>query len=120
MWIYDAQTLAFLGVNDAAVEHYGYSVEEFLAMQILDIRPRSDVPKFLDYVDRMRTQTHSYSGEWQHCKRDGTVIDVEITSRAIDWSGIVARCVLVKDITERKRTERLLADYSQKIGRAHV
>lgn len=41
------------------------------------------------------------------------MIDVEITSRAITWSGIAARCVLVKDITERKRTEGLLADYNQ-------
>ena len=32
MWVYDVETLAFLAVNDAAVRHYGYSREEFLAM----------------------------------------------------------------------------------------
>ena len=47
MWVYDAESLAFLAVNDAAVRHYGYSREEFLAMTIKDIRPPEDVPQLL-------------------------------------------------------------------------
>ena len=47
MWVYDAETLAFLAVNDAAVRHYGYSREEFLAMTIKDIRPPEDIPRML-------------------------------------------------------------------------
>ena len=43
MWIYDVETLAFLAVNDAAVERYGWSREEFLGMSIRDIRPQHDV-----------------------------------------------------------------------------
>src|SRR5215212_7789665 len=43
MWVYDAKTLQFLAVNDAAVRHYGWSRDEFLAMGITDIRPRADV-----------------------------------------------------------------------------
>ena len=40
MWVYDAETLRFLAVNEAAVRHYGYTRSEFLAMTITDIRPR--------------------------------------------------------------------------------
>lgn len=40
MWLYDVESLAFLAINEAAVERYGYSREEFLAMTIADIRPR--------------------------------------------------------------------------------
>ena len=47
MWVYDADTLAFLAVNDAAIRHYGYSRDEFLAMTIKDIRPAEDVPRLL-------------------------------------------------------------------------
>ena len=47
MWVYDVETLGFLAVNDAAVRHYGYSREEFLAMTITDIRPPEDVPALL-------------------------------------------------------------------------
>ena len=46
-WVYDAETLAFLAVNDAAVAHYGYSREQFLAMTIRDIRPAEDIPALL-------------------------------------------------------------------------
>lgn len=46
-WIFDQQTLAFLAVNNVAVERYGYSREQFLHMTILDIRPAEDVPKML-------------------------------------------------------------------------
>ncbi|MER3424914.1 MAG: hypothetical protein C4293_18530, partial [Nitrospiraceae bacterium] len=42
MWILDQETLAFLAVNDAAVHHYGYSRDEFLAMTIADIQPSAE------------------------------------------------------------------------------
>ena len=113
MWIYEAQTLAFLIVNDAAVEYYGYSLDEFLAMTILDIRPSTDASKILNYVSHIRNMPYTLSGEWQHYKKDGTVIDVEITSRSIIWSGTAARCVLIQDVTERKRAEQLLAQYNR-------
>ena len=45
MWVYDADTLRFLAVNDAAVRHYGYTSSEFLSMTITDIRPREDVDR---------------------------------------------------------------------------
>src|ERR1051326_95865 len=36
-WIYDQDTLQFLEVNDAAIQHYGYSQEEFKHMTLRDI-----------------------------------------------------------------------------------
>ena len=45
MWVYDAETLRFLAVNDAAIRHYGYTRDEFLAMRITDIRPPEDIPR---------------------------------------------------------------------------
>ena len=52
MWVYDAQTLRFLAVNDAAVRHYGYSREEFLAMAITDIRPAEEVQQLLASIEQ--------------------------------------------------------------------
>src|SRR4051794_27169474 len=48
MWIYDCETFCFLLVNDAAIEHYGYSQAEFLSMTIKDIRPTEDLHLLLD------------------------------------------------------------------------
>ena len=38
MWVFDLETLAFLEVNESAIQHYGYSREEFLAMKMSDLR----------------------------------------------------------------------------------
>ena len=50
MWVYDIATLAFLEVNDAAVRHYGYSRDEFLAMRLSDMRPAEEVAPLLDNI----------------------------------------------------------------------
>ena len=52
MWIYDCATLRFVSVNDAAVQAYGFSREEFLGMTLLDIRPPEEKPTFLDCVNQ--------------------------------------------------------------------
>ena len=44
MWVVDCGTLDFLEVNRAAVEHYGYSREEFLRMRASDLVPEDDAP----------------------------------------------------------------------------
>jgi PAS domain-containing protein len=38
MWVHDRLTLSFLAVNNAAIERYGWSREEFLAMSLVDLR----------------------------------------------------------------------------------
>ena len=42
MWVYDDSTRAFLAVNEAAIQRYGYTREEFLSMTRHDIRDRAD------------------------------------------------------------------------------
>ena len=102
MWVYDLETLAFLAVNDAAVAHYGYGRPEFLAMTIKDIRPAQDVPAMLAAVARNR-EGLSESGVWRHCRKDGSVILVEIASHPLDFGGRRAQAVLAHDVTERKQ-----------------
>src|SRR5579871_6328407 len=50
MWVYDAQTLAFLAVNDAAVQHFGYSRAEFLMMTLRDLYPPEDIPTLMSVI----------------------------------------------------------------------
>lgn len=104
LWVYDLETLAFLTVNEAAIEGYGYSRTEFLSKTIKDIRPAEDVPALLAIVGKA-PRGFDVAGAWRHQKKDGTIIDVEITSHAIDFAGRRAEIVLAHDITERKRAE---------------
>jgi PAS domain S-box-containing protein len=109
MWVYERDSLAFWEVNEAAIAHYGYTRDEFLRMRITDIRPPEGVPHLLDSVQRERPALQR-AGEWQHRCKDGRIIDVQITSHALDFAGQPAALVVAEDITNRKRIERALAD----------
>ena len=104
MWVYDLETLRFLVVNDAAIRRYGYSREEFLAITLRDIRPPEDVPALLEKVAGVG-QGLDRAGLWRHRLKDGSLIDVEITSHALEFDGRRAELVLAIDVTERRRTE---------------
>jgi PAS domain S-box-containing protein len=107
LWVYDVETLRFLAVNESAARRYGYSREEFLSMTIRDIRPPEDVPALMEDV---ASAPVGYGGPspWRHLTKDGSVIDVEITSYPLTFGGRPARFVLANDVTERHRAERAL------------
>jgi PAS domain S-box-containing protein len=103
MWLYDVHTLAFLRVNDAAIARYGYSREEFLAMTIKDIRRPEDVPKFLQLTSHLAP--FDKSGPWTHLMKDGSRLEVLITSHAVSFGEKEARFVMAEDLTESQRLE---------------
>src|SRR5712692_8662490 len=104
VWVYDLKTLAILDVNHSAVRTYGYSREEFLSLTIKDIRPPEDVPALLESAAKASPEIEN-AGIWKHRKKDGTLIDVEITSHPLIYGGGDARLVVATDITTRKRAE---------------
>jgi len=104
MYVYDLETLAFLAVNDTAVLKYGYARDEFLAMTVKDIHPEEDVPALFDKV--AHAGSVSPSGAWRHRLKDGTDINVEITSHSLMFGDRPARLVLADDVTARMAAER--------------
>lgn len=107
VWVYDTETFAILDVNHSAVRNYGYSREEFLSLTIKDIRPPEDVPALVESAVNAPPETE-FSGVWQHRKKDGALIDVEITSHPLVYGGRHARLVVATDITKRKQAEDAL------------
>jgi PAS domain S-box-containing protein len=109
MWIFNPETLEFVEVNNAAVEHYGYSRDEFRNMTLYDIRPETEHQKLKQDILAPDTSTKERS-EWRHIKKNGEVITVQITTTNIDYFGNNFRLILVNDITEQKKAEeRVLA-----------
>lgn len=101
MWVYDLETFRFLAVNAAAIVHYGYSEAEFLAMTLRDIRLPEELERLNDNLRQPVVPTIEKSGTWRHVKKDGSVIDVEITSHPLWFSERACRFVLAHDVTER-------------------
>lgn len=100
MWVIERDTYRFLAVNEAAIEHYGYTQDEFLSMSVLDIRPPEDIPVI---QRKMNEQLVRYRS--RHVKHDGTMIDVEVTASDVEFGESKARVVLAVDITEQLRAE---------------
>lgn len=102
MWIHEQETLAFLEVNNAALEKYGYTREEFLGLTHGDIGMASDIARPL----KDAKQEHLFmqqSGEWRHKLKNGEIIDVEITLQTLEFDGRKSVLVMAQDITKRKR-----------------
>jgi PAS domain S-box-containing protein len=107
MWIYDLETLAFLEVNEAAIQNYGYSRKEFLSMSILDIRPPEDIPEVIKSVIANKGK-YSETSRWCHLKKSGEIVYAEITSTAVEFENRPARHVLINDVTKRLKLEEEL------------
>jgi diguanylate cyclase (GGDEF)-like protein/PAS domain S-box-containing protein len=104
MWVYEHATLRFIAVNEAAIEHYGYSREQFLAMTLLDIRPPDD----RDEVRRIAgTPEADYrlGRTWRHQKADGTEIQVAVFFQPLVYEGRQASIGAIVDLTKRKEAE---------------
>ncbi len=107
MWVFDIEDYRFLEVNAAAIAHYGYSREEFLAMRVIDIRPPADVPAFLDEIATV-DDLHYSPMAWRHVLKDGRIIEVAVTAHRLEFKGRAAMLSAIQDVTERNGLEREL------------
>jgi two-component system, cell cycle sensor histidine kinase and response regulator CckA len=105
MYVFDLDTLAFLAVNDAAVEKYGYSAEEFGSMTIRDLHVVEEAPRLVEQLLGEKARASANGLIVKHLKKDGSTIWAEVVSRVVTFSGREAKLSLANDITERKTTE---------------
>jgi PAS domain S-box-containing protein len=106
-WIFDAATLRFVCVNEAAVVRYGFSRGEFLRMTITDIRPPAERPLLLEQFARYRNEP-THRSRWWHQTRSGDVFQVEVSTRALVLEGRQAHFVVASDMTEHLRLQEAL------------
>lgn len=107
MYIYDVETFRFLDCNGAALAEYGYTREEFLQLNAVEIRPEEDVQAFLSIKDEMPGAYYD-AGTWRHIKKDGTVFHTHIYSHETVFEDRNARIVLALNIDNKVRAEMAL------------
>lgn len=97
-----------LAANWTAVELYGYSLEEFKQLHISEL----SMPELRHEISNKlgELQTLGEIFEWQHCRKDGSELAVEIYAQPIVFQDRLAILANVRDISQRKQLESELQD----------
>lgn len=98
MWVFDLETLGFLEVNEAATQSYGYSRDDFLAMTIKDLKGPVELAASVETVPGV---AELGDGALHHRKKDGTVIEVQVTTHDLIYGRRNARYVMAQDVTQK-------------------
>ncbi|MES2361287.1 MAG: PAS domain S-box protein [Pseudomonadota bacterium] len=115
MWVYDIASCKFLTVNRAAVQGYGYSVQEFLSMAIFDIRTGAEQAP----PNRALAGSAAARKEGaRHRRKDGSLFPVNVVSQPIQYGGRDARFVVALDMTAQVNAEKDVQEYLFTLQRA--
>ena len=114
--VLDPDTLRFLDCNESACRSLGYSREEFLAMSVADIDPNLDELKTAAVTEELKRSGFAMF-ESTRRRKDGSTFPVEVNVKEIQLERAY-RLAVVRDITERKLTEKLLGQSEQQLAEA--
>jgi len=116
MFVYDLETFMFLDVNQSAIRHYGYTLEEFLSMSIRDIRPKENLPEFEKTLKIASYNKFIFNKVLsKHITKPNKQLDVEVHSNYIKYKDRDARIVLANDITDRLKHTHTIERQNSKL-----
>lgn len=107
MWMTSIPELNILDVNESALRQYGYTREEFLRLNSMDLRPTEDTEPVFTETEHAAPAAGT-SLQWRHKKKDGSIIYVEVFNYQIIYEGKPVWLGLSIDITEKTKAEGLL------------
>jgi PAS domain S-box-containing protein len=112
--VFDTSDFRILTVNAAAVQHYGYSREEFTAMTLRDLVVPDEQADFLGALLEDSSSKHSLR-TWKHATKGGRQIDVDVAWAPLELDGKNVRLAILQDITERVALQ--IAQHHEEIRR---
>ena len=108
-WIYRTSDLRMLDVNQAAIQHYGWSREEFLANTVAMVRMEGEA-EGIEAELRANSASHTRTKPLQHRRKNKSNIWVELCHHSLEFGGQPARLILNNDITSRVNAENMLRE----------
>lgn len=114
----DVATLRFTEVNQAACRMLGYSREEYLRLTLLDIQASLDQAQLAEAVNALRDRGPTIF-ENRHRRKDGTVIDVQVSAQIIRLHGQDYIVGVWHDISARKQSDDQLKTQITELRRWH-
>lgn len=109
--------LCIVEANRAAVNLYGYTLDEFRHMTAHDLRRSEEVSVFVDHIAK-RDPTQDLRSEWRHQRKDGTLFEAEVVAHSMQYEGKFARLVMIMDVSERKCIENALKESEERFRAA--
>ena len=109
IYILDTKNGRIVEANPALGEMLGYTAEELRETNIHDIvaHPPEEVDS---NFERTLAEGRLFIGERNYRRKDGSLVDVEVSASMIHFSNKEVVCVLVRDVTERKKNEEALRE----------
>mgnify|MGYP005839716543 CR=1 FL=1 len=105
VFVYDKENLRFLEVNDAALNLYGYSEDEFLQMDLTDLYTPEDIQTLLETSEDSLTEGE-FGKPLRHRKKDGSFIYVRISKFNYQFDDTPAIYNLIDNVTEKLDLEK--------------
>jgi PAS domain S-box-containing protein len=118
IFVFDIETKLILEANAAYRDLLGYSAQDMLGLGLTLYDVVAHDRESVDlYVQRILDERVHFIGERRHLRKDGSLVNVEVSSSVISYGGGEALCVIVHDVTERKRSaERLQRSLDALLG----
>jgi len=109
IYIYDVETKSIVESNKAIQDLLGYSAEEMKSMRASDFIAHDD-RNIISKVEEVLRKGHAFVGERRYRKKNGELVDVEVSASRITQGKRTMLCVVSRDITERKRYQEQLIE----------
>jgi PAS domain S-box-containing protein len=107
-WIYQTGTGKYLEVNEAAVEQYGFSEEEFLSSDLSLIHPEEEHASLKERLQLEEDLQSQSLNNRIHRKKNGDLIFVDLRINAVDYKGSRAKLVVAHEVTSKVQIEKEL------------
>jgi PAS domain S-box-containing protein len=125
IYVFDAQTLRFIQVNQRACQNLGYTLGELRAMTPVDFKPEFDAEKFEELLGPLRRGEKSkLVFVTKHKRKDGSLYDVEVHLQMAKFEGRSVFVAIILDISERIQAEASLREserrYREMLGNVHL
>ena len=109
IYILDTENGRIVEANPAIRAMLGYTTKEMREIGIHDLvaHPREEVDS---NFERTLAEGRFFIGERKYRRKDGSLVDVEVSASMIHFGTKEMVCVVVRDVTERKKNEEALRE----------
>ena len=98
--------------NASAARYYGYTQEELLQLSIYDLRDSKTINEVASQLTQANESNILF--ETFHKRKDGSIFPVEVSSSGTEMFGERVLMSIIRDITERKNSEKALLASEEK------